>query len=52
MDLFHAAIFKRVQSVPGPVVDKRSFGFDFRESILKRVETVRYKKLKEELLKI
>jgi NAD+ synthase (glutamine-hydrolysing) len=43
--LFHAAVFKRVQSVPGPTVDKRSFGWDFRESILERVETTRYKAL-------
>jgi NAD+ synthase (glutamine-hydrolysing) len=43
--LFHAAIFKRVQSVPGALVDKRSFGWDFRESILEVVATTRYKEL-------
>jgi NAD+ synthase (glutamine-hydrolysing) len=43
--LFHAAVFKRVQSVPGPLVDKRSFGWDFRESILEGVETTRYQAL-------
>jgi NAD+ synthase (glutamine-hydrolysing) len=47
--LFHAAVFKRVQSVPGPLVDKRSFGSDFRESILERVETTHYKALVDNL---
>ena len=48
--LFNNAVFKRVQSVPGPLVDKRSFGFDFRESILPLVVTKRYKDLKEKVL--
>lgn len=48
--LFHGAVFKRVQSVPGPVVDKRSFGYDFRESILPWVKTQRYEDLKHEVL--
>jgi NAD+ synthase (glutamine-hydrolysing) len=43
--LFHNAIFKRVQSVPGPLVDKRSFGWDFRESILSGIQTQRYQVL-------
>jgi NAD+ synthase (glutamine-hydrolysing) len=47
--LFNAAVFKRVQSVPGPLVDKRGFGWDFRESILDRVETTRYKALVRKL---
>lgn len=47
--LFHAATFKRVQSVPGPLVDKRSFGFDYRESVLGGVQTKRYHMLVEQL---
>ncbi|MCA9353912.1 MAG: NAD(+) synthase [Candidatus Kaiserbacteria bacterium] len=47
--LFHNAIFKRVQSVPGPLVDKRSFGWDFRESVLPWVKTQRYHELAEQL---
>lgn len=50
VELFHGAVFKRVQSVPGPIVDKRSFGYDFRESILPWVRTQRYEELKEKLL--
>jgi NAD+ synthase (glutamine-hydrolysing) len=41
--LFHNAIFKRVQSVPGPLVDKRSFGWDLRESVLPQIQTTLYK---------
>lgn len=48
--LFHGAVFKRVQSVPGPLVDKRSFGWDLRESILPVIETEQYKKVREEIL--
>ncbi len=48
--LFVGQVFKRVQSVPGALVDKRSFGWDFRESILPVVFTARYKELKEEIL--
>lgn len=48
--LFHGAVFKRVQSVPAPLVDKRSFGWDFRESILPFVETARHRELKLLLL--
>ncbi len=47
--LFHAATFKRVQSVPGPLVDKRSFGWDYRESVLGGVKTRRYQTLVEQL---
>lgn len=50
VELFHGAVFKRVQSVPGPIVDKRSFGYDYRESILPWVRTKRYEELKHELL--
>ena len=48
--LFQAAIFKRVQSVPGPLVDKRSFGFDLRESVVPWVETARYRELRDAVL--
>ncbi len=47
--LFHNAIYKRVQSVPGPLIDKRGFGWDFRESILEPIETQRYKALVKQL---
>ncbi|MFQ3191231.1 MAG: NAD+ synthase (glutamine-hydrolyzing) [Paraglaciecola sp.] len=47
--LFQAAVFKRVQSVPGPLVDKRSFGWDLRESILDQVNTTHYKTLVQHL---
>jgi len=50
VSLFQAGVFKRVQSVPGPLVDKRSFGWDFRESILPWVKTARYERLKQEVL--
>ncbi len=43
--LYHAAFFKRVQSVPCPLVDKRSFGWDLREPILAEVETTRFRRL-------
>lgn len=46
---FHSAIFKRVQSVPGPLVDKRSFGWDYRESVLGGVKTERYQTLVAQL---
>jgi NAD+ synthase (glutamine-hydrolysing) len=42
--LYQAAVFKRVQSVPGPLVDKRTFGWDFRESIGTWFETPAYQK--------
>ncbi|MEK7639277.1 MAG: NAD(+) synthase, partial [Patescibacteria group bacterium] len=48
--LFHAAVHKRVQSVPMPLVDKRSFGWDFRESMLPWHPTTRYLKLKSQVL--
>jgi NAD+ synthase (glutamine-hydrolysing) len=47
--LFHSSTFKRVQSVPGPLVDKRSFGWDYRESVLGGVKTKRYYMLVEQL---
>lgn len=50
MRLFYAGIFKRVQSVPCAVVDKRSFGFDLRESIQPWVVTRRFTELKKMVL--
>lgn len=50
INLFHGAVFKRVQSVPGPLVEKRSFGWDFRESILPVVRTSRYDRLRAQVL--
>ncbi len=49
--LIHNAVFKRVQSVPGPLVDKRSFGWDYRESVLSFVKTQRYQALVRQLRK-
>lgn len=48
--LYYRNIFKHVQSVPMPLLDKRSFGWDLRESIGVDYETVRFKKLKARLL--
>ena len=48
--LYHAAFYKRVQSVPCPLVDKRSFGWDLREPILKEVETTRFQELTGKIL--
>ena len=48
--LFHANIRKHVQSVPMPLLDKRSFGWDLRESVNVNYETERYKKFKAQLL--
>lgn len=50
--LYEAAVFKRIQSVPGPLVDKRTFGWDFRESIGVGFETERFKYLAAELKRI
>lgn len=48
--LYYRNIFKHVQSVPGPLLDKRSFGWDFRESIGVDYETERFMRLKAKLL--
>lgn len=40
-ELFYSMVFKRVQSVPGALVDKRSFGFDYRESIVEGLRHTR-----------
>ncbi|MBL8149368.1 MAG: NAD(+) synthase [Blastocatellia bacterium] len=48
--LFHASYFKRVQSTAVPIVSKRAFGTDLRESILAAHFTERYKDLKKVLL--
>jgi NAD+ synthase (glutamine-hydrolysing) len=49
-NLYYANIRKHVQSVPGPLLDKRAFGWDFRESIGVGYDTVRLSELKDELL--
>jgi NAD+ synthase (glutamine-hydrolysing) len=48
--LYYHNIFKHVQSVPIPLLDKRSFGWDLRESVGVNYETERFKLLKSELL--
>lgn len=48
--LFFGSYFKRVQSAPIPIVSKRAFGYDLRESILSPHLTRRYLKLKELVL--
>ncbi len=48
--LFYGNIRKHVQSVPMPLLDKRSFGWDLRESVDVEYETERFKKLKTKLL--
>jgi NAD+ synthase (glutamine-hydrolysing) len=48
--LYYRNIFKHVQSVPMPLLGKRSFGWDLRESVGVDYETERYKKLKSQLL--
>jgi NAD+ synthase (glutamine-hydrolysing) len=48
--LYHNNIFKHVQSVPMPLLDKRSFGWDLRESIGVHYQTERFLKLKAQLL--
>jgi NAD+ synthase (glutamine-hydrolysing) len=50
--LFYANIRKHVQSVPMPLLDKRSFGWDLRESVGVQYETGRYTKLKLKLLSL
>ena len=47
----HGSYFKRVVSVPVPVVSKRAFGFDLRESIMPTHFTERYKNLREIILR-
>lgn len=49
-ELFHASYRKRVQGPPIPIVSKRAFGYDFRESMLSAHYTRRYQALKRELL--
>ena len=48
--MFHISVFKRVQAPPIPIVSKRAFGYDLRESMLWSNRTVRYRELKEKLL--
>ncbi len=48
---FCGSYFKRVVSVPVPIVSKRAFGFDLRESIMPAHFTERYKHLREIILR-
>lgn len=48
--LFHRAYFKRIQAPPCPIVSRRAFGNDLRESLLTPYYTERYNALKERLL--
>ena len=48
--LFYGSYFKRIQSAPVPIVSKRAFGTDLRESILSAHFTHRYLELKRFLL--
>lgn len=47
---FYGAYFKRVQSVPVPMLSKRAYGTDLQESILSPHLTQRYKDIKKILL--
>jgi nicotinate (nicotinamide) nucleotide adenylyltransferase len=49
--LFFDSVRKRVQAPPIPIVTKRSFGFDLRESMLSAHFTTRYHILRELALK-
>lgn len=44
---FHFAVMKRVQAPPIPILTKRAFGFDLRESMLTAHFTARYINLRE-----
>lgn len=48
---FFGAYFKRIQGPPIPIVSKRAFGTDLRESLLSPHFTKRYFELKADLLK-
>jgi NAD+ synthase (glutamine-hydrolysing) len=47
---YHEAYRKRVQAPPIPIVSKRAFGYDLRESMVSPHFTRRYQQLKRELL--
>lgn len=47
---FHGAIFKRIQVPPIPIVSKRAFGMDLRESILPAYLTGKYQHMKKFIL--
>jgi len=48
--MFCRAYFKRIQGPPIPIVSKRAFGMDLRESLLPHYFTERYLELKAKLL--
>ncbi|NTW13434.1 MAG: NAD(+) synthase [Candidatus Moranbacteria bacterium] len=49
-ELFIGSVRKRVQAPPIIKVSRRSFGYDFRESMLGVMRTLRYERLKRDLL--
>lgn len=49
-DRFFWSYFKRVQAPPIPIVSKRAFGFDLRESMIASPYTEEYKNCVEEIL--
>jgi len=48
--MFNAAYFKRIQGPPIPIVSKRAFGTDLRESLMSSHFTSRYYDLRSEIL--
>ncbi len=48
--MFHDAYSKRVETQPIPIISKRAFGFDLRESMLSSYFTQRYYDLKQLVL--
>jgi len=46
------SVFKRVQSPPIIITSKSSYGYDIRESMLPYSQTLEYKRLKDQVLKI
>lgn len=47
---FHYSYFKRIQAPPIPIISKRAFGYDLRESITEPYYTQRYLDIKKKLL--
>ena len=49
--LYYANIRKHVQSVPAPLLDKRSFGWDLRESVGVEFQTERFDVLRQHIIR-
>lgn len=47
---FAGSVFKRVQAPPIPIVSRRAFGFDLRESMLPALLTRRYREIRQVVL--